>query len=84
MAYHYSHYLNDVASSCKVAYPIPLYTNVWLNYACEDSDNNFPTVVGGGGVPGDYPCGGGMSNVLDIWQKFAPSLGFIAPDVYLT
>lgn len=84
MAYHYARYLNEVSAAGKDAYPIPLYTNVWLNYAGEDSDNEFPVVVGGGGTPGDYPSGGSTSNVLDVWQKFAPSLDFIAPDVYLT
>ncbi|KAG7126189.1 hypothetical protein HYQ44_001229 [Verticillium longisporum] len=84
MAYHYAKYLNDVAAAGKAEYDIPLYTNVWLNYAGEDSDNDFPIVVGGGGSPGDYPSGGACSNVLDIWVKFAPRLDFIAPDVYLT
>ncbi|KAJ5326844.1 hypothetical protein MYU51_001575 [Penicillium brevicompactum] len=83
MAYHYARYLNKVASAGKEAYPIPLYTNVWQNYVGDDGDNDFPVVVGGGGAPGDYPSGGGTSNVLDIWQQFAPSLDFIAPDVYL-
>ncbi|KAJ5735514.1 uncharacterized protein N7483_000639 [Penicillium malachiteum] len=45
--------------------------------------NHVAAAVGGGGNPGDYPSGGGTSNVLDIWQQFAPSLDFIAPDVYL-
>ncbi|KAI9147007.1 Vegetative incompatibility protein [Paramyrothecium foliicola] len=84
MAYHYAKYINHVASKGKTAYSIPHYTNVWMNYAGEDSDNRFPIVVGGGGEPGDYPSGGPTSNVLDIWQKFAPALDFIGPDVYLT
>lgn len=83
MAYHYAHYLNQVASAGKAEYPIPLYTNVWQNYAGEDGDNDFPVIVGGGGLPGDYPSGGGTTTVLDVWQRFAPSLDFIAPDVYL-
>ncbi|KAL4920826.1 glycoside hydrolase superfamily [Aspergillus aurantiobrunneus] len=83
MAYNYAHYLNQVAAAGKAEYPIPLYTNVWQNYAGEDGDNDFPVIVGGGGLPGDYPSGGGTTTVLDIWQKFAPSLDFIAPDVYL-
>lgn len=83
MAYHYAHYVNTVATAGKKAYPLPLYTNVWQNYVGEDGDNDFPVVVGGGGAPGDYPSGGGTSNVLDVWQRFAPSLDFIAPDVYL-
>ncbi|KAH8697786.1 beta-galactosidase [Talaromyces proteolyticus] len=83
MAYHYSLYLNRVAEAGKKEYPIPLYTNVWQNYVGDDGDNAFPVIAGGGGKPGDYPSGGGTSNVLDIWQQFAPSLDLIAPDVYL-
>ena len=40
-------------------------------------------MAGGGGQPGDYPSGGAVSNVLDIWMQWAPSLDFIAPDLYL-
>lgn len=83
MAYHYALYLDDIAAAGKAAYPIPHYTNVWMNYLSEDSDNDFPIVVGGGGMPGDYPSGGAVSNVLDIWMRFAPNLDFIGPDVYL-
>ncbi|KAL4996726.1 glycoside hydrolase superfamily [Aspergillus recurvatus] len=83
MAYHYAHYLDQVASAGKAEYPIPFYTNVWQNYVGEDGDNDFPIIAGGGGLPGDYPSGGGTSTVLDIWQRFAPSLDFIAPDIYL-
>jgi hypothetical protein len=83
MAYHYAIYVNHVAAAGKKEYPLPLYTNVWQNYVGSDSDNAFPVIVGGGGDPGDYPSGGGVANVLDIWQQFAPSLNFVAPDVYL-
>lgn len=83
MAYYYALYVEQVASTGKKAYPLPLYTNVWQNYAGKDADSNFPIVVGGGDQPGNYPSGGGVINVIDIWQLFAPSLDFIAPDVYL-
>ncbi|KAF8858332.1 glycoside hydrolase [Acephala macrosclerotiorum] len=83
MAYHYAVYVNHVAASGKKEYNIPLYTNVWQNYVGSDDDNAFPIIAGGGGEPGDYPSGGGVSNVLDIWRTFAPSLDFIAPDIYL-
>ncbi|KAF4636660.1 hypothetical protein G7Y89_g1426 [Cudoniella acicularis] len=83
MAYHYALYLEQVAAAGKEVYPLPLYTNVWQDYAGEDTENDFPVVVGGGGDPGDYPSGGGVANVLDIWRYFAPTLGFIAPDIYL-
>ncbi|KAL2444459.1 hypothetical protein ABEF95_016847 [Exophiala dermatitidis] len=83
MAYHYALYVEQVASAGKSAYPLPLYTNVWQNYVSETADNPFPNVAGGGGEPGDYPSGGGVVNVIDIWQSFAPSLDLIAPDIYL-
>ncbi|KAJ5628846.1 hypothetical protein N7490_011074 [Penicillium lividum] len=76
-------YINQVAEAREREYPLPLYTNVWNNYVGDDSDNDFPVVVGGGGNPGDYPSGGSTSNVLDIWQRFAPALELIAPDIYL-
>jgi len=83
MAYHYSRYLNDVAAAGKAAYPLPFYANVWQNYSGDAADHSLATIAAGGVVPGDYPSGGGTSNVLDIWQVFAPNLDFIAPDVYL-
>ncbi|KAK5166053.1 uncharacterized protein LTR77_008314 [Saxophila tyrrhenica] len=84
MAYHYARYVEQVASAGRKEYALPLYTNVWQNYVADDAeDNEFPVVVGGGGVPGDYPSGGGVINTIDIWQTFAPTLDFIAPDVYL-
>lgn len=83
MAYHYALYVEQVAKAGKEEYALPLFTNVWQNYADEDADKAQPVVVGGGGQPGDYPSGGGVINVLDIWHIFAPSLDFIAPDVYL-
>ncbi|KAI5196104.1 glycoside hydrolase family 35 protein [Aureobasidium subglaciale EXF-2481] len=83
MAYHYSLYLEEVASAGKSVYPLPLYTNVWQNYMDSDADTNTPPIAGGGSDPGDYPSGGGVVDVLDVWQAFAPSLDLIAPDVYL-
>lgn len=83
MAYHFALFAEKVASTGKTVYPLPLYTNVWQNYGDEDRDTNAPLVAAGGDQPGDYPSGGGVDNVLDIWQYFAPSLDFVAPDIYL-
>jgi hypothetical protein len=83
MAFHYALYVNEVAAAGKRGYPIPHYTNVWMNYEGEDSENDFPVIVGGGGMPGDYPSGGAVSNVLDVWMRFAPELDFLSPDIYL-
>jgi hypothetical protein len=86
MAYHYARYLEGVASAGKAAYNIPLYTNAWLRNIPDKDDlaSQWPALLGGGTTPGEYPSGGAVETVLDIWQLFAPSLDFIAPDIYLS
>ncbi|OAL52924.1 glycoside hydrolase [Pyrenochaeta sp. DS3sAY3a] len=89
MAFHFSRYLENVAAAGKAAYPIPLYANAWLNLddlGYMDSKNaSFVlsnAAVAGGSGPGKYPSGGPCAHVLDIWKFGAPSLDFIAPDLY--
>lgn len=86
MAYHYAHYLEKITALGKAAYDLPLYTNVWLPYIPDEDEPaaQFPALVGGGAKAGDYPSGGAVEAVLDIWQLFAPSLDFVAPDIYLS
>lgn len=84
MAYHYALYVEHIAKAGKAEYQIPLYTNVWQNNFAPDTDGTGgPIVAGGGNIPGDYPSGGAVTQVLDIWMGFAPTLSFIAPDIYL-
>ncbi|KAI4833843.1 beta-galactosidase, partial [Aureobasidium sp. EXF-8845] len=83
MAYHYALYVDGVAAAGRAVYHLPLYTNVWQNIIGSDTDTDLPAIVGGGSDPGDYPSGGGVIDVLDVWQAFTPSLEFIAPDIYL-
>ncbi|KAL4874084.1 hypothetical protein BDV12DRAFT_158992 [Aspergillus spectabilis] len=82
MAYNYARYLNQVATAGKDENPIPLYTNVWQNFVGEGSDNDFPVIAGGGGLPGDY-LSLRWRNHQRPRHKFAPSLDFISPDIYL-
>ncbi|KAM0551166.1 hypothetical protein ACHAPJ_008508 [Fusarium lateritium] len=83
MAYHYAIYLNAVAEAGKMEYDLPLFANFWLNYGADDMAEHYPVVAGGGNKPGDYPSGGAVSNVLDIWIRFAPALDLLCPDTYL-
>ncbi|GAM91525.1 hypothetical protein ANO11243_095770 [Dothideomycetidae sp. 11243] len=83
MAYHYARHVDALAAVAKRIHPLPLFTNVWQNYGDDDADPNVPLAAGGGNRPGDYPSGGAVPDVLDVWQTFAPSLDFIAPDIYL-
>lgn len=85
MAYHYALYIERVARAGKEAYSLPLYINAWQNFEGSGSandDDNFPVVVGGGDKPGDYPSGGAVLSVVDIYQLFAPSIALVSPDIY--
>jgi beta-galactosidase GanA len=35
-----------------------------------------------GRKPGEYPSGGPLPHLLDVWKTGAPSLDFLAPDIY--
>ncbi|KAJ6009417.1 hypothetical protein N7522_004433 [Penicillium canescens] len=76
MAYYYARYVEHVASTGRKQYNIPLFTNAWLPRP------GVAGVASGGGKPGEYPSGGPVSTVLDVWQKFAPSMDFFSPDIY--
>jgi beta-galactosidase GanA len=67
MAWHYARYLDRVAEAGKAEYEIPVYANAWL---------------GTPGRAGDYPSGGPLPHVLDIWLAGAPHIDLLAPDIY--
>jgi hypothetical protein len=66
-AWNYSKYVQHVAAAGKKEYPIPMYCNCWLDQ---------------GGNPGDWPSGGPVSYLLDIWKAGAPAIDVLAPDLY--
>jgi beta-galactosidase GanA len=67
-AWHYARYAEAVTAAGKAAYPLPMYVNAALNRA--------------GKAPGEYPSGGPLPHLLDVWKAGAPSLDFLAPDIY--
>jgi hypothetical protein len=69
MAWNYAKYIGQVAAAGKREYPLPMYVNAWLKQ---------PTTR----WPGKYPSGGPLPQVIDIWRSAAPSIDFIAPDIY--
>lgn len=76
MAWHYARYLDQVAAAGRAEWPVPMYTNAWLN-AEEDA-----AAMAGGVHPGDYPSGGPVPRVLPLWRAGAPNLDFLSPDIY--
>jgi len=68
MAWHYARYIEFVASAGKAEHPLPMYVNAALNRP--------------GWKPGQYPSAGPLPHLIDIWQAAAPSIDFLAPDIY--
>ncbi len=68
MAYYTAKHIEAVAAAGKAEYPIPMYANCWLVQ---------------GGKPGEYPSGGPVYRVMELYQTAAPSLSWVAPDIYI-
>ena len=66
-AYYISSYVNRVASAGKEEYPIPMTVNAWLEQ----------------GIPGEYPSGGPIAKMMEVWQCCAPDIDIFAPDIYV-
>lgn len=68
MAWHYARYVERIAAAGKAAYPLPMYVTAAL--------------VRPGSRPGQYPSAGPLPHLIDIWRAGAPSIDFLAPDIY--
>jgi Domain of unknown function (DUF5597)/Glycosyl hydrolases family 35 len=68
-AYTVARYINEIAGAGQKEYALPMYVNCWLR------ENGFQR-------PGEYPSGGPTSNMLVLWKLTAPSISFLAPDIY--
>jgi hypothetical protein len=70
MAWHYARFIGRQAEAGKAEYPLPMFVNAWI---VQPEDKG----------PGDYPSGGPVAHVHDIWRAGAPQLDILAPDIYL-
>ncbi len=68
MAWHYAVYANQVAGAGKQEYPLPMFVNAALNRP--------------NAKPGEYPAGGPLPHLMDVWKAGAPSVDFLSPDIY--
>lgn len=64
----YASYVEQVASAGKAVYDIPMYVNVALNSR--------------GRTPGQYPSGGPLAHLIDIWKAASPSIDILGVDIY--
>jgi hypothetical protein len=67
-AWYYARYVEALAEAGKRTYPLPMYVNAALNRP--------------GKAPGEYPSGGPLPHLIDIWKAAAPSIDLLAPDIY--
>jgi beta-galactosidase GanA len=68
MAWYFATYANAVARAGKAIYPIPMYVNAALNAP--------------GKLPGQYPSGGPLPHLIDVWKAGAPAIDLLCPDFY--
>ncbi len=70
-AWSIARYIDEIAAAGKGVYDLPMYVNVWLGEI-------------GFRVAGyDYPSGGAVSRVIDVWKAATPHIDLLAPDIYL-
>lgn len=67
-AWHYARYVDRVAAAGQAVYSLPMYVNAALIRPDER--------------PGEYPSGGPLPHLVDLWRAGAPSIDFLAPDIY--
>lgn len=67
-AWHFARYTEAVTAAGKKQYALPMYVNAALNRPNKE--------------PGEYPAGGPVPHLLDVWKAGAPSLDMLSPDLY--
>ena len=67
-AYQFATYAETLAQVGRREYDVPFYANAWLDRP--------------GKRPGEYPNGGPVPAVLDVWRTYAPTIRILAPDIY--
>jgi beta-galactosidase GanA len=68
VAWYFADFTNKITEEGKKVYPLPMFVNAALNR---------PNVK-----PGDYPSGGPLPHIIDIWKAAGPAIDFLSPDFY--
>ncbi len=66
----YAKYVEEIAAAGREIYNLPMFVNVALN----SRDRQ----------PGQYPSGGPLAHLIDIWHCAAPSIDVLGVDIYDT
>ena len=68
MAWHFASYTQAVAAAGRTEYGLPMFVNAAL--------------IRPGYLPGQYPSGGPLPHLIDVWRAAAPAIDFLSPDIY--
>ena len=71
MSWYIGRYVGKVIDEGKKELALPMYVNAWLG------------PQPGMDQPGQYPSGGPVARVMDIWRAAAPRVDLLAPDIYV-
>ncbi len=71
MAWHVARFIDEVAAAGKAQYALPMYANAWLGPQRADDQ------------AGNYPSGGPVPRVFDVWAAGGKHLDWLSPDVYV-
>lgn len=71
MAWGFASYVESLAKAGKAVHPLPVYANAWLGPQPGQTQ------------AGQYPSGGPVGRMVDVWHAAAPSLDMLSPDVYV-
>ena len=71
MAYYMGRYVNQVVKDGKAELNLPMYVNAWLGPQPKAD------------LPGQWPSGGPVARMMDVYRAAAPSIDLFAPDIYV-
>ncbi len=71
MAYYMGRYVNQVVKNGKAELNLPMYVNAWLGPQPKAD------------LPGQWPSGGPVARMMDIYRAAAPLIDLFAPDIYV-
>jgi hypothetical protein len=76
-AWYQARYINAIAKAGKAQFDIPMYVNVWVSYPAAELPERRVTFPGF-----NYPSGGAVQKMIDVWKVAAPAIDMIGPDIY--
>tara|TARA_R110002153_G_scaffold209246_2_gene361740 strand:- start:935 stop:2218 length:1284 start_codon:yes stop_codon:yes gene_type:complete len=70
LAWSYASFIGEIAEAGRDVHDLPTFVNAWI--VQNDTE-----------LPGQYPAGGPVSRVMDIYKAASNKIDFLAPDIYL-